>query len=338
MVLSIGLEEKGYDIIIENGALSKISSFVSPKGKTLILTDTGVPYEYPEAVLNSVNDGYVYKIEQGEGSKSFDSFKNILSFMAEKGFTRTDSLIAVGGGVVGDLGGFVASAYMRGISFYNVPTTLLSQLDSSIGGKVAIDLDGYKNIVGAFYQPKRVIIDPLTLKTLDKRQKMAGLAEAIKMAMTSNYELFELIESADSLDKVLETVIVEGLKIKKSVVEEDPYEKGLRKILNFGHTIGHAHESHAGLGGLLHGECVAIGMVPMTTSSEAKERLLKVLKKYDLPVNLDTDTDILLSYIKKDKKASGDKITVCLVENIGEYILKEIYIEDLRKIIEGGRL
>ena len=158
------------------------------------------------------------------------------------------------------------------------------------------------------------------------------------MAMTSNYELFELIEGADSLNTIIETVIIEGLKIKKSVVEADPYEKGLRKILNFGHTIGHAVESNSGLSALLHGECVAIGMVPMTTSSEAKERLLNLLKKYDLPVNLDTDTDILLSYIKKDKKASGDKITVCFVEKIGEYILEEIYIDDLRKIIEGGRL
>ena len=334
MVLSLNLEKDSYDIVVLSGALNNVGEYLNLRRKVLILTDSGVPSEYANTVLNASLDGYVYVIPEGEASKSFENYKNILSFMAKNNFTRTDCLVSVGGGVVGDLGGFVASSYMRGIDFYNVPTTLLSQLDSSIGGKVAIDLEGYKNIVGAFYQPKKVVIDPLTLKTLDQRQKMAGLAEAIKMAATSDKELFELIENAKDLESELENVIIGGLSIKKAVVEEDPYEKGLRKILNFGHTIGHAVESNSGLGTLLHGECVAIGMLPMCAKGE-RERLEKVLKKYNLPINIDTDTDILLSYIKNDKKASGKKITVCIVPKIGEFSLVEINIEDMKNYIEG---
>ena len=334
MVLSLNLEKDSYDIVVLSGALNNVGEYLNLNRKVLILTDSGVPSEYANTVLNASLDGYVYVIPEGEASKSFENYKNILSFMAKNNFTRTDCLVSVGGGVVGDLGGFVASSYMRGIDFYNVPTTLLSQLDSSIGGKVAIDLDGYKNIVGAFYQPKKVVIDPLTLKTLDQRQKMAGLCEAIKMAATSDKELFELIENAKDLESELENVIIGGLSIKKAVVEEDPYEKGLRKILNFGHTIGHAVESNSGLGTLLHGECVAIGMLPMCAKSE-RARLEKVLKKYNLPTNIDTDTDILLSYIKNDKKASGKKITVCIVPKIGEFSLVEINIEDMKNYIEG---
>jgi 3-dehydroquinate synthase len=257
--------------------------------------------------------------------------------MVEKSFTRTDCLVSVGGGVCGDLGGFVASSYMRGIDFYNIPTTLLSQLDSSVGGKVAIDLDGVKNIVGAFYQPKKVVIDSNTLKTLDIRQKMAGLCEGIKMAVTMNKSLFEKIEASDNLDSDIDEIIIESLKLKKNVVEIDPHEKGLRRVLNYGHTIGHAIESNEELGKLLHGECVALGMLPLA-SSEVRARLRTVLEKYSLPTKYDTDPDILISYIKKDKKASGDFITIVYVDKIGEFEFKKVKIEEMKKYIDGGIL
>ena len=337
MILPLNLEADSYDIVVERGSLNKISSYLNLDRKVLILTDSGVPKEYAKCVLKASKDGYIYEIEQGEASKCFDNYKSILSFMVEKSFTRTDCLVAVGGGVCGDLGGFVASSYMRGIDFYNVPTTLLSQLDSSIGGKVAIDLDGVKNIVGAFYQPKKVVIDPNTLKTLDKRQLMAGLCEGIKMAATMDSELFELIENSSDLDSNLDNIIIGGLKLKKYVVEKDPKEKNLRKVLNFGHTIGHAIESNANLGELLHGECVALGMLPMA-SEEPRARLKSVLKKYDLPTNIDTSSDILLSYIKRDKKAKGDFITVVFCDKIGEFTMKDIKIEDMKKYIDGGIL
>ena len=331
MIIPISL---GYDIILERGALNKASSYINLNRKCLIVTDSGVPYEYAEAIKKQAKEGYICVIPQGEKSKCFDNYKMLLEKMVEYSFTRTDCVIAVGGGVVGDLSGFVASSYMRGVDFYNIPTTLLSQLDSSIGGKVAIDLNGVKNIIGAFYQPKCVIIDSDTLSTLDKRQLHAGLCEAIKMSLTSDKELFELIESTKDLEKDIDTVIEKSLLIKKNVVEIDPKEKGLRKILNFGHTIGHAIESDTGL---LHGECVGLGMLPMC-SKAVRERLLKILEKFSLPTTVNSDTDTLISYISHDKKASGSKITVILVKEIGAYEMREIEISEIKKYIDGGAL
>lgn len=337
MVLRLNLEKDSYDIIVERGALNKLSEYLSLERKVLIVTDDGVPEGYSALALAQAKEGYIYKIKQGEGSKCFDNYRAILSFMVEKSFTRTDCVVAVGGGVVGDLAGFVASSYMRGIDFYNVPTTLLSQLDSSIGGKVAIDLDGVKNIVGAFYQPKKVIIDPNTLSTLDKRQLNAGLCEGIKMAATSDKELFELIEKSNDLDRDLEQIIVRALNIKKDVVEKDPHEKGLRRVLNFGHTIGHAIESECKLSELLHGECVALGMLPMS-SENVRKRLIPVLKKYSLPTEIKIDKDRLISYIQRDKKARGDSITVVFVNEIGTFEMKDMKITELQKYIDGGIL
>lgn len=337
MILPLNLGENSYDIVVERGSLKKIGSYLNLDRKVLILTDSGVPDEYSKMVKDASKEAYIYTIPQGEGSKSFDSYKAILSFMVEKSFTRTDCLVSVGGGVCGDLGGFVASTYMRGIDFYNIPTTLLSQLDSSIGGKVAIDLGGVKNIVGAFYQPKKVIIDSNTLKTLDVRQKMAGLCEGIKMAVSMNKALFEKIEASANLDSDIDEIIIESLKLKKNVVEIDPHERGLRRVLNYGHTIGHAIESNEELGKLLHGECVALGMLPLC-SQNVYARLKSVLEKYNLPTKYDTDPDILISYIKKDKKASGDFVTIVYVDKIGEFEFKKLKIDEMKKYIDGGIL
>ncbi|MBE6674674.1 MAG: 3-dehydroquinate synthase [Ruminococcaceae bacterium] len=337
MVLPLNLGEQSYDIIIERGALNKIGSYLNLDRKVLILTDSGVPTEYSKKILSACREGYIFTVEQGERSKSFDSYKEILSFMVNHAFTRTDCVVCVGGGVCGDLGGFVAASYMRGIDFYNVPTTLLSQVDSSIGGKVAIDLDGVKNIVGAFYQPKKVVIDSNTLKTLDKRQVNAGLCEAIKMAATCDKELFNLIKNSTDFDGDIDEIILKSLKIKGHVVEIDPKEKGLRKVLNFGHTIGHAVESDEKLGNLLHGECVAIGMLPMC-SAKAREEIKAVLEKYSLPTSINSDTDVLISYIMRDKKAKGDSITVIYVNEIGSFEMKDIKISLMKDYINGGIL
>lgn len=337
MILPLNLGEKSYDIVIERGALKNIGSYLKLGRKVLILTDSGVPSEYAKSVLSACKEGYIVTVAQGEGSKSFDSYKMILSQMVKYGFTRTDCVVAVGGGVCGDLGGFVAASYMRGVDFYNIPTTLLSQVDSSIGGKVAIDFEGVKNIVGAFYQPKKVVIDSDTLKTLDKRQVNAGLCEAIKMAATCDKELFELIENSSDLERDIDEIIVASLKIKRHVVEIDPTEKGLRKVLNFGHTIGHAVESDEKLGNLLHGECVAIGMLPMC-SEDVRGRLETVLKKYSLPTGINSDADTLISYITRDKKAKGSLITVIFVNAIGSFEMKEIEITEMKDYINRGIL
>ncbi len=335
MILPMNLDKQSYDIVVERGSLDRIDRYLNLKRKVLVLTDSGVPTEYSKSVLSACQQGYIYTVPQGERSKSFGCYGEILTFMVEKAFTRTDCVVSVGGGVCGDLGGFVASTYMRGIDFYNVPTTLLSQVDSSIGGKVAIDFAGVKNIIGAFYQPRCVVIDPNTLQTLDKRQLHSGLCEAIKMACTSNSDLFELIEKSKNLESDLDEIIIKALEIKKNVVEIDPTEKGLRKVLNFGHTIGHAVESQEELGNLLHGECVAIGMLSMCSDS-VYTRLKAVLEKYSLPTEARGDYEALISFISRDKKANGKKITVVYVDKIGSFQFKEIAIDEMKEYIRGS--
>ena len=253
MIIPVNAENGCYDIVIERGALKKVGEIMPLSCKVLVVTDDGVPAEYAQTVAAQYAEPYVVTLWQGEKNKNFNTYKYILGKLMKYSFSRSDAVIAVGGGVVGDIAGFAAATYMRGIDFYNIPTTFLSQVDSSIGGKVAVDMDGVKNIIGAFYQPKKVVIDPDVLKTLDPRQLSAGLAESIKMAATCDAELFSLLEESKSFKKDCDRIIEASLKIKKRVVEEDPKERGLRRVLNFGHTIGHAIES-AKMGELLHGD------------------------------------------------------------------------------------
>jgi 3-dehydroquinate synthase len=223
---------------------------------------------------------------------------------------------------------------MRGIDFYNIPTTLLSQIDSSIGGKTAINFGGVKNIVGAFYQPKKVLIDPDLLKTLPQRQIANGLAEAVKMSLTSDKDLFELFETQD-IEPNLEKIILRSLNIKKAVVEQDEKEAGLRKILNFGHTVGHGIESASDL---YHGECVALGMLPMCAET-LRPRLIQVLQKCNLYPVLQYDWDKIAEAAFHDKKADGDTITVTLVTEPGTFELKTMkcteVIELAKACLEG---
>lgn len=321
-----------YKIILENGALKKSDEYINLNRKVLIVTDSGVPSVYSKTVADKAKIPYIVTVNEGEESKNVDNFKMLLGRLTEYGFTRSDCVVAVGGGVVGDLAGFTASCYMRGIDFYNIPTTVLSQVDSSIGGKTAIDFGGYKNIVGAFYPPKCVIIDPDTLKTLPDRQISNGLSEALKMSLTSDSELFGIFEKCD-INENINLIIEKALRIKKFVVEEDEKETGLRKILNFGHTLAHAIESENKMQNLYHGECVAIGMLPMC-SGEVKERLLPVLKKLNLPTTIDSDFSVLEEAIKHDKKMSGDNITVVYVNKIGEWEMKTMPYNEFIKTVK----
>lgn len=317
MVLNVNADGKFYDVVIERGSLGKAAQYLNLERKVLLVTDDGVPEKYAQKVESACEKCVKVCLKQGEASKNFDNFKLLLHAMLQNGFTRKDCVVAVGGGVVGDISAFAASCYMRGIEFYNVPTTLLSQLDSSIGGKTAIDFEGVKNIVGSFYQPSKVIIDIDTLDTLDERQLCAGLVEGIKMALTSDKELFEIIENSADLKEDLPLIVQKALAIKKDVVEKDPREEGLRKVLNFGHTIGHAVES-ASEGKLLHGECVGIGMLPMCSKS-VRARLEKVLEKYHLPTSANCDKDELLKFVSHDKKAEKRTIRTVVVDEVGSF-------------------
>mgnify|MGYP004449092991 CR=1 FL=1 len=301
--LKVNLTERSYEIFVGHGLLEKAAEFFDLNRKVFVLTDSGVPAEYAKAVASCCKDAKIFTVQQGEGAKTFPVFEEVLREMMHFNMGRKDCLVCVGGGVVGDLGGFVAASYMRGIDFYQVPTTVLSQVDSSIGGKTAINLDDTKNIVGAFHQPKAVLIDIETLRTLPQRLIAEGLAEAVKMAACFDPELFEIFETQDiDLDNI-EEVIMRSLAIKKKVVEEDEREAGLRKLLNFGHTLGHGIEGSQDK--LFHGECVAIGMLPMC-SDEVRPRLEAVLEKLGLPTKYDGDMDEALKLVAHDKKASGD--------------------------------
>lgn len=333
MLIPVRLDTQSYDIVLEAGALDCVGQWLNLDRKVLIVTDDGVPSSYAETVATASKDPVVVTLPQGEASKSMANFQYLLSQMLAASFTRHDCVVAVGGGVVGDLSGFAASCYMRGVDFYNIPTTLLSQVDSSIGGKTAIDLDGVKNVIGAFYQPRRVLIDPNVLQTLDKRQLHAGLAESIKMAMTSDAELFELIEQSTDLYADLPEIIHRSLLIKRDVVEKDPKETGLRRILNFGHTVGHAIESyHAG--NQLHGECVATGMLPFC-APDLRSRLVSVLQKYDLPTSAEGGADQLLPYVLHDKKRQADTVAAVFVDEIGSFRMTNVPIDQIPSYLEA---
>lgn len=332
MTLHVKTSQGNYDIIIQSGGLHQAGEVFHLNRKVLIVTDSGVPEEYGMTVASQCGEAVLFVFEQGEASKNVDTYIGLLETLTERDFTRTDCVVAVGGGVVGDIAGFAAATYMRGIDFYNIPTTVLAQVDSSIGGKTAIDFGGYKNLVGAFYPPRGVLIDSNVLKTLPPRQAANGLAEAIKMALTHDAELLALIEGSDD---VTDEIIYRALCIKKQVVEADEHESGLRKVLNFGHTLGHAIESESG--DYYHGECVVLGMLPMC-SSEVRARLRPLLERLGLPTVYHGDIEAILDACRHDKKADGDAITAVYVPRVGQFELRKIsfaeYEAEIRKVME----
>ena len=243
-----------YTVYCERGALAHIGDYFALDRRVLIVTDTGVPAEYAKTVAKSCSAPIILTVNEGEDSKSLETFSLLCKTMLDNDFTRSDCVVAVGGGVVGDLACFAASAYMRGIDFYNIPTTVLSAVDSSVGGKSGVNFEGVKNILGAFYQPKGVLFDADVLKTLPPRQISAGLAEAIKMALTFDASFFETFERGEVNNALYESLIFRAVQLKAAVVEKDEREGGLRKTLNFGHTFGHAVEAAGELGLLHHGD------------------------------------------------------------------------------------
>ena len=329
MVLPVKTSTGQYDILLQEGALQNAGDFLRLDRRVLIVTDSGVPAHYAQRLAAQCETPVIVTVEQGEPSKCMATYEEILRRMVQENFTRSDCVAAVGGGVVGDMAGFAAATYMRGIDFYNLPTTVLSQVDSSIGGKVAIDFCGFKNLVGAFYPPKAVLIDTDTLRTLSPRQIANGLAEAVKMAATCDRELFALFEAGNPpIGRVIEA----SLRIKRSVVEQDEKETGLRRVLNFGHTLAHAIESENQMQALYHGECVALGMLPMC-AKPVRERLVKVLAGLGLPTKMQADPDRIIAACRHDKKCAGNAITVVYVPEIGQYEMRTMPFEEFEKNI-----
>ena len=318
MIVPVKTDTWNYDIVLEPGAIKKAGELLNLNRRVLVVTDSGVPAQYAETVAAQCGEAAIVTIPQGEQSKCFDELRHLLSEMLDKSFTRVDCVVAVGGGVVGDLSGFAASAYMRGIDFYNIPTTLLSQIDSGIGGKTGVDMDGVKNCVGAFWQPRCVIIDPNVLSTLDPRQLRCGLAEAVKMAACFDSELLDdiIVHGSGHIDRIIH----DSLMIKRSVVEQDERESGLRRALNFGHTLGHGIEAASG-GALLHGECVALGMLPMSAGT-AKEKIISALHAVGLDTMLSITPKLrgeILDAVSHDKKSASGGIRIITVDEPGRY-------------------
>lgn len=306
--------------------LKNIEEYINLDRKIMIVTDNNIPNDYIKAVSEKCKMPYVFQMSAGEKSKTVKTFEEILSKMLENRFTRKDAVVAIGGGIVGDVAGFCASCYMRGVDFYNIPTSLLAQVDACVGGKTAVNFNGIKNIVGSFYRPKAVVIDTATLQTLPKREFSSGMAEVVKMAATLDAELFEHLEN-EEFD--IEYVIRRAIKNKMNVVLQDEYESDLRRVLNFGHTIGHAVEA---LGKYNHGESVAVGMLPMC-STTVRGRIERLLKSFDLPTKCSADANEIFDIALNDKKSAGDGIIAVFVDEIGTFRFEKIGEERLKELI-----
>lgn len=339
---------KCYEIIIDPELLDKAGQHIKNAAggsKAAVITDDIVERLYCERLINSLlKEGYeVFKLvlPHGEKSKNAENYIKVLNFFAKNAFRRKDVVVALGGGVIGDLAGFAAASYMRGIKLVQIPTTLLSAVDSSVGGKTAIDLDTGKNLAGAFYQPELVICDYTTLSTLDTEILNAGCAEVIKYGVICDRELFENLKKP--LDEQIEDVIARCVTIKRDIVIQDERDTGIRNILNFGHTIGHAVELCSGYE-TSHGFAVAIGMAAMARAAEKKgycsadcnDEIVDMLKRYSLPTETKFNADELYNAALSDKKGEGGMITVIIPREIGKCELKKITMAELKELIELG--
>ena len=339
MELVVDLGERSYPIIIEDNLLDRIDEEIQKvfKGnKVFILTDENVNKFYGDRISSKLLEaGYDVRslaLPAGEETKSFFTLPEVYNALLDFNLTRSDLIITLGGGVIGDLGGFVASTYLRGVSFVQIPTSLLAQVDSSVGGKVAVDLEKGKNLVGSFYHPKLVLIDPLLLKTLEKRFLIDGMAEVIKYGCIKDNTLFEYLNDTEVIEVInnIGTIIHRCCDIKREVVEKDEKDTGERMLLNFGHTIGHAIEQYYNYSKYTHGEAVAIGMYNISLISEERgiteegtsKKIKNILEKYNLPYDMDIDIENILDTMNLDKKKLGKKLNVILLKKIGE---SEIY-------------
>ena len=342
--LLVGLGERSYPILIREGLLGEIGDDLQNRAVAKrygVIADDHVASLFGDTVLDSLSahdiDAELITFPRGEASKNLAIVAGLASSLAQRGFDRQDGLLALGGGVTGDITGFLAATYMRGIPFVQVPTTLLAQVDSSVGGKTGVDIPEGKNLVGAFYQPRCVYIDSRVLNVLPESELLNGLAEVIKYGVIYDRTLFEFLESRrrDILAlelPVLEDVIATCCRIKADVVEKDEREADLRRILNFGHTLGHAIEAASGYS-LAHGSAVAIGMVAAAElavlqgilAADKKARIEKLISDFGLPVEIPAELDRqeIINYLKTDKKTIGGRVFFVLPTAIGKVVITD---------------
>lgn len=339
----------GYQVVVGTDLLSHIPSILPPLkgiGKVAVISDSNVFPLYGNQIKNAFEGtGYQvfdYVFPAGEVSKNGQTYLNILSFLAENAFTRSDLLVALGGGVVGDITGFAAATYLRGVPYIQVPTSLLAMVDSSVGGKTAIDLPNGKNLVGAFYQPKLVVCDLNTLNTLSREIFCDGCAEVIKYAVLYDTELFHHLQEK-GLEFQRDYVISTCISLKKDVVQEDEFDRGSRQKLNLGHTFGHAIEANSHYR-ISHGKAVAIGMAIASKSAwvhgicsqNVYDDICKVLQVFCLPFFTNYSSEALLQAALSDKKRENQRISLILPTRIGDCIIHRIEISELKSYIQAG--
>ena len=361
--LRISLKENSYDIIIEHGLLSELGTLISKKfgkPKTFIVTDSNIAVHWLKQTIESLSaqgmSPKVLEVPVGESTKSFINLEKIIDQLLESKVDRDSVLVALGGGVIGDLAGFAGAVTLRGIKVIQVPTTLLSQVDSSVGGKTGVNVRQGKNLVGSFHQPSLVAIDTQVLQTLPSRQLFAGYAEVLKYGLIKDRSFFDWLELNGK--KVLEGdklaqqfAIFTSCRIKAEIVEADEKEQNLRAILNFGHTFGHALEAEAGYdGNLLHGEAVSIGMVLAIELSKSlgylsgqdAGRAVEYIRSIGLPTNINSiegstswHPDGIIQHMQHDKKVSNGQLRFVLIKGIGEaYLTADVERNDIYSVIE----
>lgn len=338
---------KRYDVVIDNGVLDNVGGYLKQyniSGKICVITDKNVDALYSDKVINSLSSqGYEcvkLVVKGGEKSKSGKEYLSALEFLAQNRFTRADAVLALGGGVVGDLTGFIAGTFLRGIKFIQVPTTLLAFADSAVGGKTAINLESGKNLVGVFYQPEVVLCDVNAIKTLSNEDYACGMAEIIKYGMLFDSCLLTLLN--EGMDTNAKEIIARCVDLKRIVVEKDERDNGERQLLNFGHTLGHAIEKATGFK-VGHGQAVAVGMQIITAKAVEKgivdgsvqQTLTNLLNKYNLPTSTEFSIEELYEITLIDKKRKGDEITIVLPTGLGKCELKKMTLNEWKEFILG---
>jgi 3-dehydroquinate synthase len=354
-VVRVAVGHNDYEVIVAPGALNELGERLRALGKlgpVILVTNPTVRALYGARTENSLRDAgidpVIAEVPDGERYKTMTTLESILDTALSRGADRSTVVVALGGGVVGDLAGFAAATLYRGVRLYMVPTTLLSQVDSSVGGKTGINRPQGKNLVGAFHQPSEVLADTSTLATLPLREYRAGLAEVVKYGVILDGDLFDLLErNVMRLDarepELLGEVVERCVRLKAYVVERDEREQGLRRLLNFGHTVGHAVEKVTGYSRFLHGEAVAIGMVVAARLSEklgvcspdVAQRIRALLSALGFSTTVPGELDVaaVIDAVAYDKKAHGDKVVFVLAEAVGRCVQREIDRESIRSAL-----
>lgn len=332
MKLNVNLKDKSYEVIVERGIIKNITPYVDIEKKFLIVSDDRIPNVYINTIKKQLRKVDVVIFPHGENNKSLKNYQLVIDKLIQGDYSRKDYIIALGGGVVTDLAGFVASTYKRGMNLINIPTTTLAMVDASVGGKVALNFDKLKNVIGSFYHPNCILIDIDTLETLPKRHYINGVIEALKTGMIGDKELYNIFFNGDYRDHI-EEIIYRSLQYKIKIVEQDEKEENIRKVLNFGHTFGHAYETYFLMKNYLHGEAVALGIVTISKDKPYLEDIKKIFTKWGIKLNINVEKDKIINIIRNDKKCDDDIVDLIIVDEIGKSKIVPTKIEDLSRYL-----